>query len=127
MENLKKNIKDMLESGKIAGFLGLIEEEGHPIPYLFTKDSLDKLEALTVPDIRYPMTDILLKIVRKYPEETIGVMVRGCDDRALIELTKNQKILPELVRPIGIACTKEMAEYCRCSRPYGKADYKCPV
>ncbi len=118
MENLMKNIKDMLESGEIAGFLGLIEEEGHPIPFLFTKDSLDKLDALTVPDIRYPMTDILLKIVRKYPEDTIGVMVRGCDDRALIELAKNQKILSDLIRPIGVACTKEMAEYCRCSQPY---------
>ncbi len=118
MEKLKKHIKDMLESSEIAGFIGLIEEEGHPVPFLFTPDNIEKLDELVVPDLRYPMSDILLTVVRQYPDKPIGVMVRGCDDRALVELVKNQKILPELVHPVGIACSREMAEYCRCSQPY---------
>ncbi len=118
MEKLKKTVKDLLESGEVAGFLGLREEDGHPVPYLFTPAHLEEVDELVVPDVRYPMTDILLKIVRRYPDQTIGVMVRGCDDRALLELIKNQKILPELIRPIGIACNEAFAEDCRCSRPY---------
>jgi len=118
MEELKSKIKNMIESGEIAGFLGLVDEEGHPIPFLFTQASLDRLDDLAIPDFRYPMTEILLKIVRKYPEDTIGIMVRGCDDRALVELAKNQKIFTELIRPVGIACTKEMAEACRPRQPF---------
>jgi len=118
MEQLKQNIKKMLESGEIAGFLGIKEQDGHPIPYLFTPEHLGQVDDFVVPEVRYPMAKILLNIVRKYPDKPIGVMVRGCDDRALVELVKNQKILPELVRPIGIACSQAFAEYCRCSQPF---------
>ncbi len=118
MEKFKKYIKELFESGEIEGFLGIRKNGLHPVPHLFTPEHPEELETLTIPDVRYPMTEILLTIVRKYPDKKLGIMVRGCDERALNELVKNQKILPELIKHIGIACSADLAASCRCAQPY---------
>ena len=44
-------------------------------------------------------------------------MCRACDERALRELFKNNKLHAENVILIGIACTDELAKACKCKNP----------
>jgi len=52
------------------------------------------------------------------PGVRIGIVVRGCDERALLELAKLRQLSLEGVEVIGVACNRSQAEACRCARPY---------
>ncbi len=118
MEELKEKVKQALETGTISGFLGLKNEGGHVSPYLVTRDNLDELELLTLEDKRYPLAKILGRIAAKHPEKTLGVMVRGCDEKAIIELLKANQLDEKRIVRFGVACTQQLAEKCRCPTPY---------
>lgn len=115
---MKDRVRELLTKGEISGLLGLKLEHGHPAPYLFTKDGVDDLDLLVVGNERYGLNKILLKIASKYPEDTFGVMVRGCDERGLVELYKWEQLNPNRVIMVGVACSSELAEECGCQRPY---------
>jgi ferredoxin len=90
---------------------------GHPVPYLFVDP--EALEDWAVDETnRYPLTKILIKISKKHPDLVIGIPVRGCEERSLIELFKNHQLKPEKVRVFGVACSQELANRCRCEKPY---------
>jgi len=112
MEPLKERVKELLEKGEIGGFLGYRGD----LPYLFTR--AEELDGLAVSPHRYPLPQILAKLQGLYPEGRFGLLVRGCDERSLIELIKNNKIQSERVVPLGVACDQELAERCGCERPY---------
>ena len=118
MEELKEKVKRALEEGSISGFLGLKNEGGHISPYLVTRENLDKLELLTLEDERYPLAKVLARIAAKHPEATLGVMVRGCDEKAIIELLKAKQLDENKLVRFGVACTQQIAEKCRCPTPY---------
>ena len=118
MEELKKKVRQALEGGTISGFLGLKNENGNVSPFFVTKDNLDDLELLTLDAERYPMSKILSTIAAKHPDETIGAMVRGCDERAIVELCKGNQLNQEKIVKFGVACPQELAEKCRCPAPY---------
>jgi ferredoxin len=118
MKAMLERVKELLQSGEIAGFIGLKLEYGHPEPYLFTKDHPEDLESLLVGEVRYPLNKVLLKVAKQYPEITFGVMVRGCDERGLTELFKWNQLRQDRVVPIGVACPRELAEACECYKPY---------
>jgi len=118
MEELKEKVKQALEDGTISAFLGLKSEGEHVSPFLVTRDNLDELELLTLEDERYPLTKVLARIVARHPDETIGVMVRGCDERSIIELCKAKQLDPEKIVKFGIACDQQLAEKCHCATPY---------
>ncbi len=114
MKEIREKVEDLLKSGKIDGFLGF--KDG--LPHLFTSpDELDNL-TLTDGDKRYPLPLILTKIVKKYPEKTFGILVRGCDERHIIELIKNKKLEAEKVVLVGFSCPEDLAKKCRCEKPY---------
>lgn len=113
-----EKVKELLDEGRIAGFVGLRLQHGQPGPHLFTKGNMEDLASLVVGDIRYPLNKVLLKLARRYPEARFGVMVRGCDERGLNELFKWKQLHRERVIPVGIACPPELAEACECDRPY---------
>jgi ferredoxin len=121
-ERIKAKVKELLDSGKIKGFLGLREMHGHVGPHLFC-DSND-LDHLVVGDrkrpgdSRYPLNKQLINLARWYPEETFGVLVRGCDERGLNTLFTWNQLQPDKVVPVGIACPRELAEACECLKPY---------
>ncbi len=121
-EQVIERVKTLLEEGKIQGFLGLQEKNGHIQPHLFT--STNELETLNLGDntkagdARYPLNMILIRLARSYPEATFGVLVRGCDERGLIELYKWNQLREDRVVPLGIACPPELAEACACRKPY---------
>jgi formate dehydrogenase (coenzyme F420) beta subunit len=117
MDLLQNKVKEKLESKEIAGFLGLRSFGSEPFPFLFTRDTLAELDKLTTGTVRYPLSKILLRIAASHPEETLGIMCRACDERALIELFKNNKLRSDRVITLGIACSDELAQACSCEDP----------
>ncbi len=118
MKEMAEKVSALLKEGKISGFVGLKLQHAHPGPYLFTKGNMGDLESLVVGDVRYPLNKVLLRTAHQYPEHSLGVMVRGCDERGLIELFKWNQLHRDRVIPVGIACPRELAEACECYKPY---------
>jgi formate dehydrogenase (coenzyme F420) beta subunit len=117
MDVLNKIVKEKLEAGEIAGFLGMRMAGAEPFPFLFTRDSIAELDSITTGTVRYPLSKILIRIAASYPGETLGIMCRACDERALIELFKNSKLSSDRVITLGISCTDELAQACSCENP----------
>lgn len=118
MEELIKKVKQSLEEGKIHGFLGLKADEGGISPFFMTADNLAELDKLTAPDGRYSLGKILSRIAVKNPGKSIGVMVRGCDERAIVELVKASQLGTAGIVQFGVACTPPTAEKCNCPQPF---------
>ena len=116
MDELSRKVEDLLKGGTISAFLGMRQISGQSIPFLFTDP--EDVRALTAGDTRYPLAKIILKIARHYPEHTLGIMVRGCDEKALIELYRNQQLDRTKVIPVGVRCSQELEERCTCPQPY---------
>jgi len=123
IEKVQKLAKEHLTSGKIGAIFGLRENNGHIAPHIFTK--VEELDNLVVSP-KYPLfytcrpskKNILRLIEEKYPDVKIGVVAKGCDERALIELAKRDQVDMKNIKVLGVACTKEEAVECRCSKPY---------
>src|SRR4030042_2000619 len=100
-ENVKNRVKELLSSGKIKGFLGLCSRNGHIAPHLFCKE--DELDNLVLGDwkrpgdSRYPLNRQLINLSRAYPDDTFGVLVRGCDERGLNALATWNQINPNRI------------------------------
>lgn len=128
IEDVKKAVKKLLESGEIDGFIGLRAQHGHIGPHLFCDK--DKLEDLVLGDrdrpgdSRYPLNKQLLRLAGYYPDRKFGILVRGCDERGLRALYAWNQLNPERVVTVGIPCPAELAEYCECSKPYPD-DFVC--
>ncbi len=122
IDSIKNRVKKLLDSGEIKGFLGLAEKHGHVAPHLFQKgDDLDIMllgDRRHPGDSRYPLSKYLINLSRAYPDEIFGILVRGCDDRALKTLYTWNQLTPNKVIPVGIACPQELADACGCSLPY---------
>ncbi len=122
IETIRKKAEELLESGKIDGFLGLAEKHGHVGPHLFQKG--EDLSAMVLGDrhspgdTRYPLTKYLTNLYRAYPDKTFGVLVRGCDDRGLKTLYTWNQLRPDKVVPVGIACPQVLADSCECVQPW---------
>lgn len=122
IDDVSKRVKELLESGDIAGFLGLMNRHGHVCPHLFT--SADELSDLVLGDLdrpgqaRYPLDKILVRLARSHPDKTFGILVRGCDQRGLETLYLWNQLKRDKVLPVGIACPEELAKACECARPY---------
>ncbi len=130
MDRLREKVRNLLKEGKVAGYLGYIMKEGHPLPHLFTPERLEEVEqAIVAPDeARYPLDKLLQQLAERYPEATFAIQVRGCDERGLNELYKWGQLDPEKVVLVGIACTQDQANYCECPGPWASViDYgeKC--
>lgn len=119
---IKDKVNELLDSGKIKGFLGLAEQNGHVAPHLYQQG--DDMSAMVLGDrdragdARYPLNKYLMNISKAYPEDIFGVLVRGCDDRGLQTLYTWNQLNPSKVVPIGITCPQDLADRCECSKPY---------
>ncbi|MCX7822248.1 MAG: 4Fe-4S dicluster domain-containing protein [Syntrophobacterales bacterium] len=119
---LRDYVMQLFEKEMIKAFVGYRREGGHLIPAIFrTIGELDFME-LDHDEVcnveRYPIGDICRRLLDSWPEGKLGVMVRGCDERALFEMSKwNQVDLDRLVL-VGIACSGEWIKKCGCKKPY---------
>lgn len=95
-------------------------KDGSAIPHLFTSKDIDEMpDVREIPDSeRYPLSDILSKLLMRFSSAKFGIVARGCDERAIIELEKHQQIDTSRVSLIGFACSPELAKICSCSKPY---------
>ena len=124
IEQVKDHVRMLLTDGHIGAFLGLRDQEGNIFPYLYrTPEELENGfsigDHLKPGDSRYPMAKVLLSIMRSHKEMVFGVLLRGCDERALNELIRwNQLTSPELIVRVGIACPAELAQDHECRQPY---------
>jgi formate dehydrogenase subunit beta len=117
MDKTRQKMMRMLEGKEVSAILGLRLNHGHPTPFLFIK--AEDLKDWVVDETnRYPLTKILIKIAKKHPDEVIGIIVRGCEERSLIELFKNHQLHLDKVKAIGIACSQELAKRCLCNKPF---------
>jgi len=111
IEQVQSKVRELLEAGTIQGFLGLREQNGHIAPHLF-QDPTD-LEGMSLGDrerpgdARYPLTKILLTLTGSDPRAKLGILVRGCDERALESLAAWNQLDRDKVVPVGIACPAE--------------------
>jgi formate dehydrogenase subunit beta len=119
---VKLKIETLLKEKKIAGFLGLVEQNGQVAPHLFKEgDTLENLnlgDQKAPGDARYPLNKILITISRNYPGQTLGVLARGCDERGLYGLFRLNQLDSERVVVVGISCPKELALACECKKPF---------
>ncbi len=124
IEQVKQHVKELLLDGAIGAFVGLKDQAGNIAPHIYEKaEDLDEgfsIGDLQAPgDSRYPLARIVMTASNQNPDIAIGVLVRGCDDRALNELARwNQALVLDKIKRVGIACPKELAELHECRKPY---------
>lgn len=137
MESQVRDIASkLLHDSQVLGVLGLRAEHRHVGPHVFT--TADDLATLVL-EPPYGMALICMAILdgsfvvdASAPEKRIemrttnasrdlprlGVVVRGCDERALIEMAKLGQVDLNRLVLIGLACSEAQARECMCARPY---------
>jgi len=100
--------------GELDGVVGLRQTADGTAPYLF-KAGDDVAQLALSP--RYPLATVVSLLHKRYPDVRVGVVARGCDIRALVEMAKRQQVDPGRLELFGVFCTAEEAEACHCSDP----------
>jgi len=101
----------------LDGVVGLRQTDQGTAPYLF-KDEVEISHLVMEP--RYPVSETLSKLQKRFPEARFGLVARGCDVRALVEMAKRHQIDPTRMTLVGVTCSAEMAESCYCAEPFPK-------
>ncbi len=114
LTDLRQAVANLLPN--VDGVVALKSGPGGSLaPYLFVKEH-DELAALTLWP-KYPVPDTVRLIQKAYPNSKLGVVCRGCEERGLVEMSKRSQIYWDKLELIGLQCTKEEAESCRCANP----------
>ncbi|MFH0825898.1 MAG: 4Fe-4S ferredoxin, partial [Pseudomonadota bacterium] len=125
LEQVREHVRKLFDEGKISGFLGLRDMQGGILPHVYENaQHLDDGFTLGARENkspgRYPMAKLALALARRYTDKHFGVLVRGCDDRALFELLRWNQVpgLAERIVRVGFACRQELADAHECRKPY---------
>lgn len=113
LEALRNAVGELLD--KVEGVIALRNKSGHVAPHLFRER--EELNGLGLSP-KYPLPATLRLIQNEYPEAKLGIVCRGCEERGLIEMAKRNQVELGNVTVIGLACTADEAEECRCAKPY---------
>lgn len=125
IDRVRELAKEWLETKKVDMILGLKKQGADVVPHLFTDvKELDELvlsaDQRILFTLRPSKRNILSLMQEKSPGTKIGIIARGCDERALIELAKRSQVDLEKIVILGVACSKEEAEKCLCQKPFPK-------
>ncbi len=112
IEAIRERIAQMLE--ELDGVLALRRTVVGTAPYLF--QSAESLSDLVL-EPRYPVGKTISALQRRNPDAELGIVVRACDMRALVEMAKREQIDPNRLHLFALACTTEQAEECHCAVP----------
>jgi len=112
-EALRKAVQALLP--QVDGVIALRRVGDAAVGHLYQAG--DDLSDLTVA-AQFPLPTSVRLIQARYPDKTFGVVVRGCDERQLVELAKRQQINLARLRLIGVACNAEQAQGCKCDLPF---------
>jgi ferredoxin len=113
-EKLRERVRALLSEGAIKFFIGyeLGSDPLHVTP-CFAEDEKG-VETL----VWNPMCiNNLATYLKRYSDQRIGILVKGCDSRSIIELLKFNQIKRENLHIIGVPCTgvldlKKVADKC---------------
>lgn len=101
----------------VDGVVALRRSSEGVAPHVFQRgDDLSELEIKP----KYPMMTLVSRLHKMFPSIRLGVVARGCDERAYVEMAKRNQIDPNRLFIIGFACTEEEAQECYCQQPYPK-------
>jgi formate dehydrogenase subunit beta len=117
LEKIKDITRSVLTEKQANGVLGLIKGQWDIIqPHIF--EETGQVDALVI-EPKWLFAKMTMTILRSFPEGyRLAVIVRGCDERALTELTKRNQIEKDRLLTIGMACSGQQASVCLCRRPY---------
>ncbi len=90
----------------------MAERHGNVGPVMVAKGQ-DPGEARV--DVPYQLVNILSNLLPFMGRAKVAVVCRRCDEKALAELAKRGIVDDASIVTIGLACTKEQVERCRCS------------
>jgi len=105
----------LLRDGEVVGVMGLRSENGHVGPHLFS--AAEDLTSLAL-EPRQLLALVCKSMFSRLPVGKLGVVVRGCDERALVEMAKLGQVDLERLTFIGLACSEAQARQCVCAHPY---------
>jgi ferredoxin len=112
---MRERLQELLADEQVLGVVGLRARHGHVGPHLFQDG--DELEALAL-EPRYPVANTCKDVLAGEAGGRVGVVARGCDERALVEMAKLDQIDFDRVAVIGLACSEDEARACLCTHPY---------
>ena len=113
IEELRRIVEERLSA--LDGVVALRRTPEGVAPFVFRKgDDLSELEITP----KYPLMTVVSRLHKAFPDIRLGVVARGCDERAYIEMAKRNQIDPARLSIIGFACTAEEAQECYCATPY---------
>jgi len=115
-EQAQLKVRDILEQGLADGVLGLARVEDEPYPFVF--EDPGETGMLEV-EPKWLFAKLAMNILRSAPAGyRLGLICRGCDERAVIELAKRNQVDIKRLYIIGMACSAEQARSCLCTKPY---------
>lgn len=123
-EYIKEYVKKLFTDGKINAFVGLKEDWGSVIPYVFhhaeeIDDGFSLGDREAPGDSRYPLARVFMTAMSSFGDGSLGVLLRGCDERALNELLRwNQLPGEDRIVRVGIPCPAELAKAHECRKPF---------
>jgi len=113
IEEIRTQVAKQLQ--KLDGIVGLRQTNQGTGPFLFRDgDDLNQL----VLEPRYPLPVVLSKLQKQFRDANFGIVARGCDVRALVEMTKRLQIDSDRLYLIGFTCSAEQAKMCYCADPF---------
>jgi ferredoxin len=112
IEQVRTRVAERLKT--LDGVVGLQQMNTGTAPHLFHEgDDLSQM----VLEPRYPLALVVSLLQKRYRQARLGIVARGCDARALIEMAKRQQIDPDRLFLLGVACTADEAQACYCADP----------
>jgi len=86
-------------------------------PHLFSPEHPEELDQLALWP-KEPVPDTLKIIQKAHPDSKLAIVCRGCEERGVVEMFKHFQLKWDNITLIGLQCTQEEAEFCRCAKPY---------
>jgi len=114
---LRNAVKQLLDSGQVDGVLALRKAWPSSTPHLFHPDAPERLSDLVLWP-KYQLPKVLDMLLAADPNVRLGMVTRGCEERGLIEMAKHNQVDLARITMIGLACTAEERDECRCAWPY---------
>jgi len=113
LAEIRQAVSESLD--RLDGVVALRRSGTGVAPHLFQRG--DDLSELVI-EPKYPVMTVVSRLHKRFPEIRLGVVARGCDERAYVEMAKRNQIDPQRLTIIGFACTAAEAQECYCSQPY---------
>lgn len=100
-KDVRDTIRDWLTSGEIELFIGY---EAGPVPLASTPAFVTHAEDVDRLIWDATCENNLVAFLRQHRDKKVGVMVKGCDSRAIIGLLQEAQLTRENLRIVGVSC-----------------------